>query len=58
MEQARPQATISAYFSVLEDPRRYNRRHKLLDILVVAIVPPYAEPTVGRMSRRSRAMVG
>ena len=37
MEQAGPQATISAYFSVLEDPRRYNRRHKLLDILVIAI---------------------
>lgn len=37
MEQERQQATISAYFSVLEDPRRYNRRHKLLDILVVAI---------------------
>jgi predicted transposase YbfD/YdcC len=37
MEQARPEATIAAYFSVLEDPRRYNRRHKLLDIVVIAI---------------------
>ena len=37
MEQERPQATISAFFSVLEDPRRYNRRHKLLDIVVIAI---------------------
>jgi predicted transposase YbfD/YdcC len=37
MEEARPQATISAYFSVLEDPRRHNRRHKLLDIVVIAI---------------------
>lgn len=37
MEQARPPATIAAYFSVLEDPRRYNRRHKLLDIVVIAI---------------------
>ena len=24
MEQQRPQAAIAAYFSVLEDPRRYN----------------------------------
>ena len=37
MEQQRPQAAIAAYFSVLEDPRRYNRRLKLLDILVIAI---------------------
>jgi len=37
MEEQRPQATIAAYFSVLEDPRRYNRRHKLLDIVVIAI---------------------
>lgn len=37
MEQEGPQATISAFFSVLEDPRRYNRRHKLLDIVVIAI---------------------
>lgn len=37
MEDQRPQSTIAAYFSVLEDPRRYNRRHKLLDIVVIAI---------------------
>jgi predicted transposase YbfD/YdcC len=37
MEEPRPQATIAAYFSVLEDPRRYNRRHKLLDLVVIAI---------------------
>jgi predicted transposase YbfD/YdcC len=37
MEEQRPQATIAAYFSVLEDPRRHNRRHKLLDIVVIAI---------------------
>jgi predicted transposase YbfD/YdcC len=37
MEQSRPPVTVAAYFSVLEDPRRYNRRHKLLDILVIAI---------------------
>ena len=37
MEGQRPQAAITAYFSVLEDPRRYNRRHKLLDIVVIAI---------------------
>lgn len=37
MEGQRPQATIAAYFSVLEDPRRHNRRHKLLDIVVIAI---------------------
>jgi predicted transposase YbfD/YdcC len=37
MEEQKPQATIAAYFSVLEDPRRYNRRHKLLDIIVIAM---------------------
>ena len=37
MEEQRPQSAITAYFSVLEDPRRYNRRHKLLDIVVIAI---------------------
>jgi predicted transposase YbfD/YdcC len=37
MEQERSQATITEYFRQLEDPRRYNRRHKLLDILVIAI---------------------
>jgi predicted transposase YbfD/YdcC len=37
MEEQRPQTAITAYFSVLEDPRRYNRRHKLLDIVVIAI---------------------
>jgi predicted transposase YbfD/YdcC len=37
MERAGPQATITEYFAGVEDPRRYNRRHKLLDILVIAI---------------------
>ena len=37
MEQTTSQAKITAYFSDLEDPRRYNRRHKLLDIVVIAI---------------------
>jgi predicted transposase YbfD/YdcC len=37
MEKARPKAPVSAYFSVIEDPRRYNRRHQLLDILVISI---------------------
>jgi predicted transposase YbfD/YdcC len=37
MKEQGPQAAITAYFSVLEDPRRYNRRHKLLDIVVIAI---------------------
>jgi predicted transposase YbfD/YdcC len=37
MGEQRPQAAIPAYFSVLEDPRRYNRRHKLLEIVVIAI---------------------
>ena len=37
MKEQRSQAAITAYFSVLEDPRRYNRRHKLLDIVVIAI---------------------
>jgi predicted transposase YbfD/YdcC len=37
MEQGRLQATVVEYFSELEDPRRYNRRHKLVDIIVIAI---------------------
>jgi len=37
MEQEAPRATITECFSDLEDPRRQNRRHKLLDILVIAI---------------------
>lgn len=28
---------IETHFGELEDPRRYNRRHKLLDIIVIAI---------------------
>ena len=37
MEQETPQAAITQYFSELEDPRWYNRRHRLLDIVVIAI---------------------
>ena len=36
MEQ-NPAATIAEHFSELEDPRRYNKRHLLHDIIVVAI---------------------
>ena len=36
MEQ-NPAATIAERFSELEDPRRYNRRHLLHDIVVIAI---------------------
>ena len=32
-----PVSTISEHFSKLEDPRRYNRRHLLLDMIVIAI---------------------
>jgi predicted transposase YbfD/YdcC len=37
MEQEQGQASIAEYFSELEDPRRHNRRHKLVDIVVIAI---------------------
>ena len=37
MEQERPAGLIVEHFAELEDPRRYNRRHKLLDIVVIAI---------------------
>jgi predicted transposase YbfD/YdcC len=37
MEQEQGQAPIAEYFSELEDPRRHNRRHKLVDIVVIAI---------------------
>lgn len=37
MEQTEAEATIQAHFSGLKDPRRYNRRHKLLEIVVIAI---------------------
>ena len=36
MEQ-NPAATITEHFSELKDPRRYNRRHLLHDIIVIAI---------------------
>jgi len=32
-----PAATIAAHFSELEDPRRYNKRHLLHNIIVIAI---------------------
>lgn len=31
------QAAISKYFSKLPDPRRYNKRHKLIDIITISI---------------------
>lgn len=37
MEQGEGEVTIQEHFSGLKDPRRYNRRHKLLDIVVIAI---------------------
>lgn len=37
MEPEKPQASITEHFAELDDPRRFNRRHKLLDILVIAI---------------------
>lgn len=36
MEQ-NPASTIAEHFSELEDPRRYNKRHLLHDIIVIAI---------------------
>jgi len=35
--QQTPVSTITKHFSKLDDPRRYNRRHLLLDIIVIAI---------------------
>jgi predicted transposase YbfD/YdcC len=37
MDQENQQGGIAEYFSELEDPRWHNRRHKLLDIVVIAI---------------------
>jgi len=37
MESEKTQASIAEHFAELDDPRRFNRRHKLLDILVIAI---------------------
>ena len=37
MEPEEPQASITEHFTELEDPRRFNRRHRLMDILVIAI---------------------
>ena len=37
MEDKESSAAFVKYFSVLEDPRRYNRRHFLRDILVIAV---------------------
>ena len=35
--QQNPTATITEHFSELGDPRRYNKRHLLDDIIVIAI---------------------
>jgi len=43
MEPEWRQAAIIEHFSELEDPRRYNRRHKLLDISVIAICAAIGE---------------
>jgi predicted transposase YbfD/YdcC len=37
MEPETPQASITEHFAELDDPRRFNKRHKLLDILVISI---------------------
>ena len=37
MQQQAPVATIIEHFSTIEEPRRYNRRHLLLDIIVIAV---------------------
>ncbi|MFC2015494.1 ISAs1 family transposase, partial [Chloroflexota bacterium] len=37
MKPEKPQAGIIEHFTDLDAPRRFNRRHKLLDILVIAI---------------------
>lgn len=36
MEQESQQRGIAEYFSGLEDPRWHNKRHELLDIVVIA----------------------
>lgn len=37
MEPETPQGSITEHFAELDDPRRFNKRHKLLDILVISI---------------------
>ena len=37
MESETPQSSITEHFAELDDPRRFNKRHKLLDILVISI---------------------
>ena len=37
MEAESPQASVIEHFAELDDPRRFNKRHKLLDILVISI---------------------
>jgi len=37
MESEKPQVSIAVHFTELDDPHRFNKRHKLLDILVMAI---------------------
>jgi len=37
MENQEPPAPVVVHFSEIEDPHRYNRRHYLRDILVIAI---------------------
>jgi predicted transposase YbfD/YdcC len=35
--QQTPRGTVTEHFGKLDDPRRYNRRHLLLDMVVIAI---------------------
>jgi predicted transposase YbfD/YdcC len=44
MEAEIPQASVIEHFAELDDPRRFKRRHKLLDILVIAICAAIAGP--------------
>ena len=37
MKNGESRASIAEHFSELEDPRRYNRRHYLREILIIAI---------------------
>ena len=64
--QQTPAGTITEHFTDLDDPRRYNRRHLLLDMVVIAICAvicgaddwPEAMGRPSAGSAKSSAMLG
>jgi hypothetical protein len=58
MENGEFAAPVVEYFSELDDPRRYNQRHYLQYILVIAIRVSMLGPTICFFHRLTAAVEG